>query len=318
MNLFGSSSIDGYEDYVHHWLAIATPQVLSYDNYPVWDDSLASQFRDRIGADWTADYFYNLELFRQLSYEKDLPFWNWILVHKHWSSYSHRYYRRASISDIRLQIYSSLAYGAKGILYYNFWNPPQMFNQNGWHEESALLDSVGQKTRLFDDVKRLNTDILSIGDTLLQLRSCGVYHVSNEYPSNLKSPEKLFSRNSSNTESPYGIKLLGHGEFGFSPRERETEIVKKIDNPAGFVGILRNKNNGEYYLFLVNKNRKNGERFVVQLDRTKFPAASSLAVQDAATLAALQNFRPEETSWEFSIYLDSGAGKLLRLINSKQ
>jgi hypothetical protein len=313
VNLFGASSIGDFEGYVGRWLASATPRTLSDDNYPVWDDSLAKKFGDDIGGDWTNDFFYNLEFMRQCSVHSGLPFWNWILVHRHWSAYSHRYYRRSTAADIRLQVYSSLAYGAKGICYYSFWNPPQMFNENGWHEESGIIDTLAQPTALYGDVREINASVLAIGDTLLQLTSCGVYHASADYGRKGNTGEKIYAQSANAISSPYGIQSLtkpvGTGDI----HSRQYQIVKAIDNDAALVGIFLNRNNGEYYLFLVNKNRRSRERLGVILDRMRFRDGVGVRVIDAATSSSLGVLASRDADWHFSVDLEPGGGKLIRL-----
>ena len=173
INLFGISAfndINDYVDYVNSWVTTASPAVLSFDNYALWNDSLASLKDYKLGTDWDKDYFLNLEVFRDVSLKYNIPFWTWIQVHQHWSDYSKRYYRRATPADIRYQVYSALAYGAKGILYYRFWNPDPKDVQNGWHEQKAILDFNGSETELYKPISELNSEILSFGDLLLNLK----------------------------------------------------------------------------------------------------------------------------------------------------
>ncbi|HTX19815.1 MAG TPA: hypothetical protein VMG34_14260 [Bacteroidota bacterium] len=312
INLFGIPSINGYERYVSDWLAAASPRTLSFDNYPVWNDSLAARFNDSIGSDWTNDFFYNLEIFREHSAETGLPFWNWILVHRHWSSYSHRYYRRATPADLRLQVYSSLAYGAKGLLYYNFWNPPQQFSPNGWHEESGLLDTTGRETDLYGVVRDLNERVLSLGDTLLQLRTCGVYHAAITRRKSGEKSEKLFASAATDSTGPYGIRLSDRDD-GLDSADAAEKIVRHIDNAWGMVGILRNGTTGDYYLFVVNRDRVSDEHVVVTLDAGKIGGKSGAALREMPTQSLVRAFGRSQPVWKFSVLLEPGGGRLFWL-----
>jgi hypothetical protein len=58
-------------------------------------------------------------------------------------------------------MYASLAYGVKGLSYYTTYG--------------ALLDSVANKTTLYNDLKSLNTEIRYLGDLLLHKQSEKLY-----------------------------------------------------------------------------------------------------------------------------------------------
>ncbi|MBW7886974.1 MAG: hypothetical protein H3C35_01260 [Bacteroidetes bacterium] len=311
VNIFGASAVRNYESYVSQWITLAKPRVLSYDNYPVWDDVQASKFNDEINSDWTNDFYYNLEIFRQKSVETNIPFWNWILVHKHWSSYSHRYYRRAKESDIRLQVYASLAYGCKGILYYNFWNPPLAINNNGWHEENAVLDALGNETDLYPVIATLNREILSIGDILLQLTSRGTYHGSTKYDSG-KLTEKMFSSKNTNGFSRYGIKEINTQDSILSEKERQFKIVKNINNNAALIGIFEHQKLPNIFMIVVNKNRLKEEKFFIELDETKFLSSmKQIIIKNLSENGKQFPVVNMNGKYGFWLTINAGSGKLL-------
>ncbi len=318
VNLFGVPAEKNYVTYVKRWIEIGHPRVLSFDNYAVWDDTRAAQFGDDIGADWGRDYFFNLEVFRQASLQTELPYWVWILVHRHWSTYSKRYYRRATEADIRFQVYSALAYGAKGILYYNFWNPPLNENPNGWHEEEAILDYEGYETDLYRPVAAVNAEVLALGDLLLSLRSVGVYHVANDYPSVGEKREPLelrYSPESGELRKKYGIKLASWNDSVFlSQEELENKIVSSMENPAGMVSIFKNEQSGNYYCLVVNKNRHQREQFTITFDPRRLRKRSSEIFFRNALNS--ETFAVRETSsrkLQLSLALDSGDGMLIHV-----
>lgn len=203
MNLFGISSIKNYEDYLNNWVAIGKPRLLSFDNYPVWDDNHAQKYGQQIGFDWGKDYYFNLEFFRNYSVEYNIPFWNWISVHKHFSHYSKKYYRRATPAEISFQIFSSLMYGRKEFYIITFGTLIKDLNQNGWNEEEAILNPDGTETEMFEAVKRINAKAQKIGSVLMNLESVGVYHTSNNNVLRKKSEGIEFK-----TKKIYSIYLL--------------------------------------------------------------------------------------------------------------
>jgi hypothetical protein len=280
----------------------------------------AAQFGVDIGADWGRDYFFNLEVFRQASLQTELPFWVWILVHRHWSAYSKQFYRRATESDIRFQVYSALAYGAKGILFYNFWNPPLIENPNGWHEEEAILDSNGIETDLFRPIAAVNGEINQLGEVLLNLRSVGVFHVTNNYPQVAGAGtkialEELYVPESVSERRRYGIKLVSWEDpTRLSSEEIKYKIVKSLTNEAGMVGILKDKDQEQVYLVVANKNRHSTETFFLTLDQKKTGLRSrNVVLRNLLTSEAIEGKTDPNGDFQFQIQLQPGDGVLLKV-----
>ncbi|MGQ9731242.1 MAG: hypothetical protein ACUVX8_08185 [Candidatus Zipacnadales bacterium] len=144
-----------YADHLDKFLSIVKPRVLSYDHYCLMKD----------GSD-RPDYFENLELIRHYGLQHGIPQWNIIL------SLSHLAYRDPTEGEMRWQVYTSLAYGMKGIMYFTYYSEP------GWEAqgEIGIVDSKGQPARLYPIVQNLNGEIKALGPTLLRLTSTGVYH----------------------------------------------------------------------------------------------------------------------------------------------
>lgn len=320
VNLFGIKAEKDYKNYVYTWVNEAGPQVLSFDHYPLWDDVKAKEYGQELNSDWINDYFLNFEFIRETSLKTGIPFLNWVLVHKHWSDYSKLFYRRASKEDIRFQVFSALAYGSKGIFYYNFWNSGDNINK-GWHEEKAILDYNFQKTKLYPEIKKVNEQISKIGDTLLTLTSIGVYHKdSNYYNDNLitnKSKrtqlEKSFDKSSAVFERKYGVKLLDWNNTNkLSSLQLNNKFIYNIDNSASLVGLFKGKNNISYFL-LVNKNRKNNEYFNVTIDLTKLGKRKVYYLREIPSDTIVAKKTEEARFLKFSTKIDAGSGKLFSI-----
>jgi hypothetical protein len=290
VNLFGLKAIKDYKHYVYSLLNLTNLRILSFDHYPLWDDKLAKKYGDEINADWINDYFLNLEFIRQTSLKVNLPFFNWILIHKHWSEYSKLYYRRATEEDLKFQVYSSLAYGSKGIFYYNFWNKNIRYNKSGWNEEEGILNYNFKETALYTIVKSINAEVKQIGDILLRLTSVGVYHKAQDYydnNTNLKSKkfelEKLYQIDFENFKIKNGIKLVDWNDYThLQSDDLDKKFINNIDNPAALVGLFEDLY-GEQYFILVNKNRNKEEQFEVLIDQTKLYRRSENKIIDILT-----------------------------------
>src|SRR3546814_8471238 len=83
----------------------ALPISFSYDNY-------SQDYAINGGA--KSLFWKNLTQVREAALKYDLPFWNIVLTAPHFS------YAEQTDADIRLQVYGSLVYGAKGLSYYKF------------------------------------------------------------------------------------------------------------------------------------------------------------------------------------------------------
>ena len=321
VNLFGCHVYGNrYERYVRSWIAAAKPPVLSFDNYSVWDDVHAKKYGLDIGADWTRDYFVNLEMFRRLSVQEHVPFWTWIMVHRHWSLYSKRFYRRATPADLRLQVYAALAYGAKGLLYYNFWNPPEAI-ENPWHEERGIIEGDAAETELFAAAQSINTKVKIVGKTLLKLTSEGVRHASNSLwcdaeKKYVENWDPLFDQAGDRVETQYGIQLAGiDSSQMFRSDTGSLCLVTGMNNRNGLVGQLFNSATGDRYFMVVNKNRHEEQQIDFEIQVTRKDALNKAYLRNVCTDAKIDGeCNISRNRINFICRLDSGDGILFKLI----
>lgn len=148
-----------YEEHVRRFIQEFEPEVLSMDHYPLM----------RPDRDTRDAYLENLEVFRRQSLAAQIPFWNYF--------YSMPFADRLDPTEaqIRWQIFASLAYGAKGILYFCYWTPGKGNAGTGeFPKGGALLTAEGLKTRHYDEARRINAEIKRIGPTLMRLTSTDV------------------------------------------------------------------------------------------------------------------------------------------------
>jgi hypothetical protein len=159
VNLFPNDAVPrqlgaaNYEAYLQQFITTCLPPLVSYHHYALMENgSLGHQ------------YWRNLEQVRAASLQHKLPFWNTILTT------AHADYREVSAADLRFQVYSTLAYGGRGIAYNSFFAPP-LGNHRG-----APVDQFGHTTATFDALRHVNLQIEKLAPVLLRLRSNAVYH----------------------------------------------------------------------------------------------------------------------------------------------
>ncbi len=140
-----------YADYLGDFLETVAPSLLSISHYPV------------IGFKLHPEYYLSLEMMRKVWVENNIPFWPTVLV--------------ANIEDlplrqhshIRLQAFSALAYGARGIQFFPYYT----VGENGVYQ-NAMIGPDGEKTRIYTFVRNINREVKQIGRILSQCKSVSV------------------------------------------------------------------------------------------------------------------------------------------------
>jgi hypothetical protein len=160
-----------YEEYLRRYIAEVRPSLISYDHYHFFKNNDGDK------------YFLNLELIKRAAQEYGLPFMNIIQA----SAYE-KSWRLVNADELRWLVYTTLAYGGRGISYFLYWGPPTY----------GGLYQGGVKTPLADDVSLLNKELSAQSAVLMALEHLGTYHTgqipSGAQPIPVSSPVK-FARN---------------------------------------------------------------------------------------------------------------------------
>jgi hypothetical protein len=142
-----------YSDYLERFIATCHPSIISYDNYSLMDDGSVRE-----------SYWTNLEAIRTASRKHGLEFWNIVLSVAHFS------YRELNAADFRFQVYTTLAYGGRGISYFTYFTP------STGNYRMAPIDQFGNTTPTWYSMQHVNLQIQKLAPTLLQLTSDAAYH----------------------------------------------------------------------------------------------------------------------------------------------
>ncbi len=222
-----------YGPYVDGYVETVKPLVLSYDNYGALRESNDDRFFYKNFED---TYFYhNMAIFRDRSLKYDLPFWGFPLVNPHWT------YFTPSEMDIRFQVYSLLAYGAKGLWYFTYDTTEGGIsgpNLEGAEIESALVNKDGSVTSRYSIVQRINAEVKALGPTLLGLTSVGIHHLDKP-----KLPGTHY------LEDPKETLPLSRDPL---PQDG---YLTKVTGGRPLVGLFEDGEGSEYFL-VMNKNRR--------------------------------------------------------------
>ncbi|MCC7352088.1 MAG: hypothetical protein IT446_16125 [Phycisphaerales bacterium] len=146
-----------YDDSIHDYLKIVQPDLLMTDIYPFWSPQELDPEQYLLQK-----YFLNLTLIRQAALEANIPYWMFVQAYQDQGRC-----RMPSESDLRMQVYSTLAYGFTGIAYYTY-DPV---------EEGSMLDAKFQPSAVYQAVRQLNEEVKRLGNSLRQLRNVAVRYV---------------------------------------------------------------------------------------------------------------------------------------------
>lgn len=144
-----------YREHLKQFVAVVDPDLISYDHYHF--------LKNDKGAHDGKQYFLNLGLIRLAAQEAEKPFLNIIqanTIEKSW--------RLPNADELRWLVFTTLAYGGRGISYFTYWGPPAY---NGLYQD-------GQPAPLLQPVVKLNQELARFGPALMQLESLGVYHTA--------------------------------------------------------------------------------------------------------------------------------------------
>ena len=149
---------DSYDEHIRLYMDIVKPDVLSMDHYP----------RFAPGHDGRDGYCRNLAVMRKYATQADIPFWNFFNIMPYGP------HTDPTEAQVRWQVYTSLAYGAKGIMYFCYYTP----NGNEFQKGGAIIARDGRKTRHYGEAQRINSEVKQLGATLMQLTSNDVIRIS--------------------------------------------------------------------------------------------------------------------------------------------
>jgi hypothetical protein len=155
-----------YLDYLERYVSIVKPSFISYDNYSLMNDGTLKK-----------GYFDNLGAVRNIALKNNIPFWNIVL------SNTHFIYIEPSYASLCFQLYTTLAYGGKGISYFTYFAP------DFGNYRFAPVDQFGHKTPTWYILQNVNLQMHAIGQTYTKLKSVNVFH----YPKIEECPDGLES-----------------------------------------------------------------------------------------------------------------------------
>ncbi len=147
-----------YGNYIDEFLKTVAPRFLSYDFYP-----MEGEF-----PNIKEGYFENLSLISEKAQTANIPFWVFIQV----CAFNPNV-RVPNAAEIFWQVNTALAYGAKGIQYFTYFQPADSVYETF---RGGMISDKGRPTASYDAVKKINKHLSACGNILIDARLTKVEH----------------------------------------------------------------------------------------------------------------------------------------------
>ena len=164
-NLIGPSSFPthaAWEGTTRDYLDQTRAAVLCDDQYDFTDTGDRMRFVENAAA------------LGALSRERGIPFWAIVQL------VAHAFFRELEDGELRWQVSTLLAYGARGVGYFTYWTPAP---DTVWNWQPAIIGWDGVRTHWYDTVARFNARVIQAGNALARLDWVAAEHAGSVPPS---------------------------------------------------------------------------------------------------------------------------------------
>lgn len=153
------------------YLDAVEPDLMSFYFYPLFGNSIGGkQLPDTRGTQLKL-----LEDARRTSLARDIPFWNYFAGagSPQFVPYGLKpgQFTDITAEQMAWQVWTSLAFGSKGLLYYFYYQPPEKAHCRTFMTYPGMLDTYGRPSHHYYDAQAINSAVVALGPTLVKLRS---------------------------------------------------------------------------------------------------------------------------------------------------
>jgi len=295
-----------YSAYLDTWFndpdSTRRPDVLSYDHYPfLHEEDVCGNTGVR------RNYFANLAIARDRALGR--PIWLYISTQKYWYRpvvsgpcadgipTEERLRPDPTPGMLRFQLYSPLAYGVKGLFYWNYQQAPHEYEGAPYIEGNGIIAGCDSTTGFkYEELKTNNRYIADIvGPTIMSDAFIGAYHKS-KWPTEEVVPQ------------PYTLAASTVVTLG----QNDTDIL---------YGVFAGANNTQH-LLVVNKEWRQATTMPVTITLRGDYRGKVLASPSPIGYSGTVTWTPESTTYNSSfnrtsftiLSLEAGEGRLFRLL----
>ena len=201
-----------YGEYLDEYINTFNPPLLTFDHYPVTNNSGTDFEVNRV------DFYYYLNLFSEKSKEYEIPFWAHCLCLKHDTGGAN--YPEPTLGMLRFEAFSALAFGAQGIVFWRYKQEYDVFNkiEAGGSistrkvvcKELAPLNLYGERTPLWDILQQVISEIKG----------------KNDYFYQCKCVDHIIANGSGST-----TELTGYGNLAMLKAHTKGVLITRIETP---------------------------------------------------------------------------------------
>jgi hypothetical protein len=163
---------ENYTSYVDRFVDTlgAELDLISFDHYPFFERALTAA-KNKTSS--PAGYRANLGVVRAASKRANVPFWNYFNVLPFGE------HSDPTPGQLSWQVFTSLAYGSKGVLYFCYWSPAggAPFGKGGGVVYPRGSRTTFKRGAHYEDARRINSVLRVFGNYLLAATSTGIYRV---------------------------------------------------------------------------------------------------------------------------------------------
>ena len=166
-NYASSTNATNYGSYVDRFVSTVEPDLLSFDSYPNFAKEKTSTSNITKHG-----YRANLAVMRARGLAAGIPWWNFFSTMPVFGEGD------PTEAQLRWQVYTSLAYGATGFMYFCYWSVPSVNGGVGGGIISPTgVNGAFVRTQHYAEAARLNTAVLAWEQHLMGATSTGAWYV---------------------------------------------------------------------------------------------------------------------------------------------
>lgn len=160
-----------YTSYVEQFAEGCNFNILSYDNYSLYQDrftSISNWSKTKLRSDWLK----NFSICSYYAHKNNIPFWYTFLSSQHYLSKTYRYINPSS-DEMTYQMYMAMAFGATGLVHYTFEHDHSIDTESTKYGET-LVNESGEFTSSFQKAKVANKKIHTWDNVYMNHKWLGV------------------------------------------------------------------------------------------------------------------------------------------------
>ena len=184
-----SMGVPDYAAYMERMLREFKPRLISADFYPcrLADTKMEIPYRD-VGNDVYVcpSWYRQLEYLSGLARREHLPLALFACDVAH--NVIDYVYPVPTVAMLRLQMYSNLAYGARMLQYFTYWNP---YSKTRLKFHESIIREDGTRSPVYDRVREVNRELQARAFVFMEAELVSVEHTGAEIPIGTKRLEKL-------------------------------------------------------------------------------------------------------------------------------